>query len=1196
MNPNQPITRAEVASLINKSFGYTETSSELSYKDIKQGQWFYNDISIAAKAGYMKGFDDKTFRPNATITRQEVAALVARLLELEPSEPDPAYADAADAPQWSKGLIGAVMKNGLMIGKDKQSFGLHAQTSRAEAVVILDRALAFKDRANATIVYDKPGEYGTDEMTAVNGSVRITKPGTKLRNMTITGDLTVDKSVGEGDVTLEGVTVKGKTSLLGGGPNSIVLIDSTLGTVIIFKENGVIRVVTQGSTTVQKFELRSGANLESAGTNPIGSVILSSLIPKGAEVRLSGAFQQIDALSNGISILLQSGSVRTFNFLPEAGRNAFKLEKGTQVDELTLGAGTDVTGEGGIASAIITAEGSNLQQNPDKLTLDNGISATVAGKKVTESSGGLPVGGIPSGGGGGGGGGGFPPNPGGVVVNLKGTVEWKGEQDEKAMLDLYNVEIKKYFTVTIKEGKFSIFLPDGIYEIYYSGSKQSMKLEDTITIKNGKPDPNNDFRITIPAANVKGTLVQQASTDGDRAERLFFYSADEGSVYSTTAVVSDGKFSLYMPVGEYKMNAYVTQDGTYILYDSPAFSVDDEKKQIEISIHLTTPGRGTIKYESSEPVSEVVILLQQGDKHYKIFSTEGTFKFHLPDGEYVVTGIRELRTQRYYNLFSTFNVINGQPEHPLELIVHADNVEGELKFPDGSKVNDGLVAVTNSVTSQTYWLQVMNNKFRAYLPDGMYTANIDSLIGFAVRNHNKNFTIKDGKLENGPIVIEIDALVTGSLYTASGEKSGEGVVEITRRTNDTDNSIAHLISVHEGEFGIRLPDGDYEITSYKDGQTEVEYPLTFKFTVDAAGNQPELMELELPDLNVNGTVTKDDELLPDGEVIFREEKTGKEYWTKVKNGTFQTYLTDGNYSAVSYSSSSREFVLPLLGSFSVKNGVTEPQFIELIVPAHNVTGTLVYEDNTPIHAVNLEIVNLLEGRTYFVPVNDGSFSMYLPNGNYSVMGYRDLTTDEATLLYASFVVENGSLKGELNLVAHRPNVTITAIYSDGLAVSGTLNITKVDSSENYVVSGNGTYSLYLPDGEYRLSGIYMPSVSGIFPTWNVIKVEGGVPTKDSLLDFVVPEPTVASVVWGNGGEPAAGEMSIIVYKDGSDHGFGLPVQNGVVKLLLEPGSYKIIGYHLKDQGFTLGLNVPFQIYENATEPLVITLPAQQQQP
>lgn len=142
--PAKPITRAEFVVVVNRAFGFTQ-SAAAAFTDVSENDWYYGELSIAKAAGYINGTPNGKFMPERTISRQEVAVIMARLLALQPSDPAEQYRDLRDAPAWSKGAIGAMISSGLMRGFPDGTFRPEAVTSRAEAVVILDRSLPLKN-------------------------------------------------------------------------------------------------------------------------------------------------------------------------------------------------------------------------------------------------------------------------------------------------------------------------------------------------------------------------------------------------------------------------------------------------------------------------------------------------------------------------------------------------------------------------------------------------------------------------------------------------------------------------------------------------------------------------------------------------------------------------------------------------------------------------------------------------------------------------------------------------------------------------------------------------------------------------------------------------------------------------------------------------------------------------------------------
>ncbi len=142
--PNNRVTRAEFVALTNSAFGINTEGYAADFSDVAVGQWYYNDIAAASTSGYIGGYPDGTFKPKQSISRQEAASIIVRLLGLEPTLLEmEKFKDAVQIPQWSRGNIGAIVKAGLMGGYPDGTFQPGKSLTRAEAVAFLDRARDF---------------------------------------------------------------------------------------------------------------------------------------------------------------------------------------------------------------------------------------------------------------------------------------------------------------------------------------------------------------------------------------------------------------------------------------------------------------------------------------------------------------------------------------------------------------------------------------------------------------------------------------------------------------------------------------------------------------------------------------------------------------------------------------------------------------------------------------------------------------------------------------------------------------------------------------------------------------------------------------------------------------------------------------------------------------------------------------------
>lgn len=368
--PNAPVKRGELAALINRAFGLSEAGTDVSFGDLPKDSWAYQDIAVAVTAGYIHGSGNGNVSPNGNATRQEAAQMIASALGLDTQAAGDLsqFRDAAKIAEWSKGAVAALAANNIFKGDDKNEFRPNAPITRAEAVVALDAAMVLK----APKVYDQPGVfgsvYGTD---TINGDVEIKSDGVTLQNTVINGNLVIAKEVGDGDVTLKNVTVKGTTTVNGGGENSVHLEDSVLLRIIVDKPTGKVRIVAIGATTVQDVVVNSSAKIEESHVTDTGfsNIELSSALPTGSSVDLVGQYEDVQVLAANIQLNIPSGSIQNLSVAEGASNNTINVGKEAQVLQLVLDAVTKLIGQGKIDNATINdqGKGSSFETKPGQL-------------------------------------------------------------------------------------------------------------------------------------------------------------------------------------------------------------------------------------------------------------------------------------------------------------------------------------------------------------------------------------------------------------------------------------------------------------------------------------------------------------------------------------------------------------------------------------------------------------------------------------------------------------------------------------------------------------------------------------------------------------------------------------------------------------------------------------------------------------
>ncbi|MEN1761623.1 S-layer homology domain-containing protein [Anoxynatronum sibiricum] len=379
--PDGKITRAEFITLINKLYGYDATTEE-NYEDIEKESWYHQATAIAKHNKYFDWYKEDKLYPNQPITRQEAAAVITQILKLNASEDLTAierFNDKETVPTWSRSYMDAVVKGGYVSGYPDATLRPAGDITRAEAVVMLDKVVGE--------LISRKGIYGTAEETkTIKGNVTISAQQAALKNMVIEGDLILAAAIGDGDVTLENITVKGKTIVYGGGPNSIILIDFNGSQIIIdLPDNSAVRLVAYGDTHVGEVVAYSDAILEEAQSlTEDGFTTIN--IYQGAAITLIGAFESVNIGAGNATLHMQTGSINTLVVEEAAADAMINLSNGTTVTHLNIHAPTQVTGSGNIETAQINSNDVMIAPVPSIINIGEGITSRVGGKTVNRST------------------------------------------------------------------------------------------------------------------------------------------------------------------------------------------------------------------------------------------------------------------------------------------------------------------------------------------------------------------------------------------------------------------------------------------------------------------------------------------------------------------------------------------------------------------------------------------------------------------------------------------------------------------------------------------------------------------------------------------------------------------------------------------------------------------------------------------
>jgi hypothetical protein len=134
--PNAAMTRAQFVKMLVLALGLAPGSGSTNFTDVPADAWYAPYVSAAVQAGLVTGMTATTFDPNATVTREDVAVLLARALKLSGTT-TLTFSDSAQIAPWAISGVEAAVAAGYLNGFPDGTFQPAAPMTRAQAAKVL---------------------------------------------------------------------------------------------------------------------------------------------------------------------------------------------------------------------------------------------------------------------------------------------------------------------------------------------------------------------------------------------------------------------------------------------------------------------------------------------------------------------------------------------------------------------------------------------------------------------------------------------------------------------------------------------------------------------------------------------------------------------------------------------------------------------------------------------------------------------------------------------------------------------------------------------------------------------------------------------------------------------------------------------------------------------------------------------------
>ena len=236
--PAQNLTRAEMAAIINRVFGAEEQADIARFTDVQTSDWFYADLAKAVGMGTFVG-DGSLMNPNQVMSRQDVMLVLTRALKLDTADTSNlnAYTDCAQIADYAKGAVAAMLKAGYISGFTDQTFRPQDSLTREQMAQILYNIFEKYINVSGTYTGDQSGNVivnvpgVTLKDTTIAGDLII---GDGVGN----GTVTLDNVTVQGRVLVRGGGENSLRIVNNSNVGSVIVTKSASGKLRILSSDG----------------------------------------------------------------------------------------------------------------------------------------------------------------------------------------------------------------------------------------------------------------------------------------------------------------------------------------------------------------------------------------------------------------------------------------------------------------------------------------------------------------------------------------------------------------------------------------------------------------------------------------------------------------------------------------------------------------------------------------------------------------------------------------------------------------------------------------------------------------------------------------------------------------------------------------------------------------------------------------------
>ncbi|NJO41191.1 MAG: S-layer homology domain-containing protein [Cyanobacteria bacterium RU_5_0] len=149
--PEQPVTRAEYAALLERVLPPEQAQQSIAFTDIPSNYWAAPAIDEAVKTGFLKGYPEGNFAPDQPISKVQVLASLVNGVRLpesaNASQTAQTFQDSNQIPQWAIPAVGTATESNIVVNyPDRAMLNPNQPITRAEIAALVYQALVASDQ------------------------------------------------------------------------------------------------------------------------------------------------------------------------------------------------------------------------------------------------------------------------------------------------------------------------------------------------------------------------------------------------------------------------------------------------------------------------------------------------------------------------------------------------------------------------------------------------------------------------------------------------------------------------------------------------------------------------------------------------------------------------------------------------------------------------------------------------------------------------------------------------------------------------------------------------------------------------------------------------------------------------------------------------------------------------------------------